>query len=133
MKAIVYNINAKEKELLVLANYKRHDITIISNSLAIETLGFAAGKHALVILDQGELTLQVLQGLKNLGIKLIVTTIRHPACVDPLEAANGLEIVSLKVGEILGRENMDEIISQLDLWSAVNAVPVYGATAGALQ
>ena len=33
MKAIAYNIKPEEKEWLIVANYKKHDITIIANSL----------------------------------------------------------------------------------------------------
>jgi len=52
MKAIAYHIGPKEEELLVLANYKKRDITIIANSLTLDTVNFVTGKHVLIAFNE---------------------------------------------------------------------------------
>ena len=74
MKAIAYNINSQEKEWLILANYKKHEITVIANSLTLDTLHFSAGKEALIIFNQDPLSADIITGLKNLGVKYIATS-----------------------------------------------------------
>ncbi|WP_379090921.1 hypothetical protein [Pedobacter sp. UC225_65] len=74
MKAIAYNIKPEEKEWLIVANYKKHDITIIANSLNVDTLAFANGKEALIIFNEDPLDKVLIDGLKSLGIKYIATS-----------------------------------------------------------
>jgi len=74
MKAIAYNIKPDEKEWLVLANYKKHDITIIANSLTADTLAFANGKEALLVFNNDALTSEMIAELKSLGLKYIATS-----------------------------------------------------------
>ena len=47
MKAVAYSIKPFEKEFLAKANQKKHDITLISNPLGIETVIYAKGKMLL--------------------------------------------------------------------------------------
>jgi D-lactate dehydrogenase len=123
MKAIAYNIDTKEKEWLILANYKKHDITIIANSLTLDTLNFAAGKEALIVFNKDLIDEQIIKGLKSLGIKYIVTSTFGFDHID-LDAAKsaGLKIANIpfKHGEAL--ENMHQVIANLDNWAAGKCV-----------
>ncbi|WP_169306794.1 Rossmann-fold NAD(P)-binding domain-containing protein [Pedobacter polaris] len=123
MKAIAYNIDPKEKEWLVLANYKKHDITIIANSLTLDTVNFAAGKEALIVFNRDLIDAPIIEGLKNLGVKYIASSTYGYDHID-LNAAKsaGLKIANIpfKDGEALA--NMHQVIANLDNWAAGNCV-----------
>jgi len=125
MKAIAYNIKPEEKECLVLANYKKHDITIIANSLSTETLPFAQGKEALIVFNEDPLDEELIMGLKTLGIKYIATSSFETKHID-LKAAGaaGFKIanVPLKEGEELTMARMQQVIKNLDNWAAGKCV-----------
>jgi lactate dehydrogenase-like 2-hydroxyacid dehydrogenase len=123
MKAIAYNINSKEKEWLILANYKKHDITIIANRLTLDTLNFAAGKEALIVFNEDPLNEQIVQGLKVLGIKYIATSSFDPSHID-LNAAKaaGLKIANIPFKDADDLENMHQVITNLDNWAAGKCV-----------
>ncbi len=119
MKAIAYNIDTKEKEWLILANYKKHDITVIANSLTLDTLNFAAGKEALIIFNKDLIDAPIINGLKSLGIKYIATSTVGYDHID-LEAARsaGLKIANIPFQHGGTLENMHQVISNLDNWAA---------------
>jgi D-lactate dehydrogenase len=123
MKAIAYNITPKDKEWLILANYKKHDITIIANSLSEDTLGYANGKEALILFNEDPLNGSVINGLKEIGIKYIATSSFTTNHID-LEAATaaGLKIanVPFKNGDNL--ESMRQVIKNLDNWESGKCV-----------
>lgn len=125
MKAIAYNIKPEEKECLVLANYKKHDITIIANSLSAETLPFAQGKEVLIVFNEDPLSESLIFGLRALGIKYIATSSFATQHID-LGAAGqaGLKIanVPFKNGEQLPIQRMEQIIKNLDNWAAGKCV-----------
>jgi D-lactate dehydrogenase len=73
MKAVVYSIKPYEKEFLAKANQKKHDITLISNSLDINTAIYAEGKDAVIVFPNDKLSAEVIEKLARLGIKYIVT------------------------------------------------------------
>ncbi|HEX7367544.1 MAG TPA: 2-hydroxyacid dehydrogenase [Pelobium sp.] len=73
MKAVVYSIKSFEKEYLAKANQKKHDITLISNPLSIDTVGFAKGKDAVVVFTNDDVSAPVINKLKKLGVKYIAT------------------------------------------------------------
>ncbi len=73
MNAIAYNIQAKEKELLVRANAKRHKLTLISNELNAETSIFSAGKDVVIVSESDVLTAPLLEFLKKQGVQKIIT------------------------------------------------------------
>ena len=122
MKAIAYNIKPDEKEWLVLANYKKHDITIIANSLTADTLSFAAGKEALLVFNNDELSEAMILGLKTLGIKYIATSSFQTDHLD-LKAAG---LVGVKVANVPfasgDKERMEQVIKNLDQWAAGKCV-----------
>lgn len=123
MKAIAYNIDPKDKECLILANYKKHDITIISNSLTLDTLNFAAGKEALIVFNKDLLDASIIEGLKVLGVKYIATSTFGYDHID-LEAAKhaGIKIANVPFKHGGALENMHQVIANLDNWAAGKCV-----------
>lgn len=123
MKAIAYNIGSHEKERLILANHKKHDITIISNSLTLDTLPFASGKEALIIFNEDILDAPIIAGLKDLGIKYIATSSFEYKHID-LKAAQqaGLKIANIPFKNGGDFENMHQVIQNLDNWAAGKCV-----------
>ena len=73
MKAVVYSIKSFEKEYLAKANQKKHDITLISNPLGTDTVGFAQGKDAVIVFTNDDVSAPVIKKLKKLGVKYIAT------------------------------------------------------------
>ncbi|OWK68886.1 lactate dehydrogenase [Pedobacter sp. AJM] len=125
MKAIAYNIKPVEKEWLVLANYKKHDITIIANSLTVDTLSFSAGKEVLLVFNHDDLDAEMIDGLKSLGIRYIATSSVETGHLDLLAAGR----VGMKVANVpLLEENqdprlrMEQVIKNLDQWAAGKCV-----------
>lgn len=125
MKAIVYNIKPDEKEWLVLANYKKHDITIIANSLTADTLAFANGKEALLVFNNDALTAEMIAKLRLLGLKYIATASFETDHLD-LEAAgiSGMKIANVPWSEKsqTPRMRMEQVIKNLDQWSSGKCV-----------
>ncbi|MCX2472741.1 lactate dehydrogenase [Pedobacter sp. MC2016-05] len=125
MKAIAYNIKPDEKEWLVLANYKKHDITIIANSLTADTLAFANGKEALLVFNNDALTSEMIAELKSLGLKYIATSSFETDHVD-LQAAGiaGMKIANVPWSEKAQtpRMRMEQVIKNLDQWAAGKCV-----------
>ncbi len=72
MKAIAYSIKPFEKELLVKANHKKHDITLLSNPLNADTVHFAEGKEAVIVFANDDVSASVVRELHDLGVKYIV-------------------------------------------------------------
>ncbi|TDG36630.1 lactate dehydrogenase [Pedobacter changchengzhani] len=121
MKAIAYNIKPNEKEWLVLANYKKHDITIIANSLTADTIPFATGKEALLVFNNDVLSNELLTGLRDLGIKYIATSSIETSHLD-LQVADllGIKVANVPLGSIdfNPKQRMDQVIRNLDQWAA---------------
>jgi D-lactate dehydrogenase len=72
MKAVAYSTKPFEKAFLAKANHKKHDITLISNALSLETVLYAKGKDA-VIVSNDDVSAPVIEQLAALGIKYITT------------------------------------------------------------
>jgi D-lactate dehydrogenase len=73
MKVVAYSIKPFEKEFLSKANEKKHDITLISNPLSLETAIYAEGKDAAVVFTNDDVSAGVIKRLAALGIKYIAT------------------------------------------------------------
>ena len=73
MKAVAYSIKSFEKEFLAKANQKKHDITLISNPLSLDTAIYAEGKDAVIVFTNDDVSGKVIGKLATLGIKYIVT------------------------------------------------------------
>ncbi|MES2828031.1 MAG: lactate dehydrogenase [Bacteroidota bacterium] len=123
MKAIAYHINPQEKEWLILANYKRHDITVIANSLTLDTLNFAAGKEALIVFNEDPLGASLIRGLEALGIKYIATSSFAYDHIDLIAAKDaGLKIANIPFKDGGALENMQQVIANLDNWASGKCV-----------
>lgn len=119
MKAIAYNIKPEEKECLVLANHKKHDITIIANSLSAETIAFAEGKETLLVFNNDSVNQELINKLKELGIKYIATSSFETSHLDLKSAAiAGFKIanVPFKDGQS-ALDRMQQVIKNLDNWA----------------
>jgi len=73
MKAVAYSIKPFEKEFLAKANQKKHDITLISNALSLETAIYARGKDAVIVFTNDDVSEKVIQILAGFGVKYIAT------------------------------------------------------------
>ena len=98
MKAVAYSIKTCEKELLIKADKKKHDITLISNALTTETISYAAGKDAVLVFSSDDVSAPVIQKLKELGVRYIATRTSGTDHID-LEEAHRLGI---KVANVPG-------------------------------
>lgn len=87
MKAVAYSIKPFEKEYLAKANQKKHDITLISNSLSLETTIYAEGKDAVIVFTNDDVSAPVIDRLAELGIKYITTRSSGTDHIDKHEAA----------------------------------------------
>lgn len=91
MKVIAYNIRQSEKERIIKANAKKHDITIIANILDENTLSYTSGKEAMIVSEMDLLDSQRLHILYEYGIRTIVTRANHTHHID-MEKATQLGI-----------------------------------------
>jgi D-lactate dehydrogenase len=96
MKAVVYSTHSFEKELLAKANKKKHDITLISNSLNLDTVSFAKGKNAVIVFTNDDVSAPVIEKLKSYGIKYIATRSVGTDHIDKNAAASA----GIKVGNV---------------------------------
>jgi len=96
MKVVAYSIQAFEKEFLIKANQKKHDITLISNRLTQETVGFAAGKDAVVVFTNDDVSARIIEKLAAFGVKFIATRSVGTDHIDKQAAAiNGLKVANV--------------------------------------
>jgi len=113
MKVVAYSIKPFEREPLAKANQKKHDITLIFNSLSLETAVFAAGKQAVMVSSSDDVSAGVIDKLAQLGVKYITMRTTGSVNIDKLAAArNGIKLAN-------GPEQMDianQTIKNLDLW-----------------
>jgi len=153
MKAVAYGIKPFEKEFLAKANHKKHDITLISNALSIETVVYARSKRAVIVSACNEVSEKIIQILAAYGVKHII---KQSASTNPVTKATaqkyGIELVNISgyraeqttsatsqafVTDKQLQMVADKIISNLDEWRAASlttrpvAIPVdfTGATA----
>ena len=73
MRVVAYSIKKFEKELLAKANQRKHDITLISNPLSLETALYAEGKDAVIVFTNDDVSAPVINKLADLGIRYIAT------------------------------------------------------------
>ncbi|MNJ95570.1 D-lactate dehydrogenase [compost metagenome] len=96
MKAIFYSTKVVEKDLLVKANDKKHDITLIPDMLNSETSKFAKDNNVVVVFTNDELTAPVIKRLAALGIKYILTRSAGTDHIDKEAALNhGIKIANI--------------------------------------
>lgn len=118
MKTVAYSIKPFEKEFLARANQKKHDITLISNPLGLDTLTYAAGKEAVIVFTSDEVSAPVLEKLAAMGIRFITT---RSATTDHIDAAAAARL-GIKLANVPGhppqalQEIADQTIKNLDRW-----------------
>ena len=98
MKVVAYSIKPFEKEFFAKANQKKHDITLISNSLGVSTVDYAQGKTAVVVFTNDDVSASVIKLLSGLGIRLIITRSVGTDHID-LKAAENAGIQVLNVSD----------------------------------
>ena len=99
MKVVAYGIQSCEREFLATANHKKHDITLIGNSLTEETLFYAAGKQAVIVTDDMNLSEELTTQLRLMGINHIIS---RELCTDESEP-------------LILQEMATQVIRQLDM------------------
>ncbi|MGV3704952.1 MAG: lactate dehydrogenase [Arcticibacter sp.] len=127
MRAVAYSIRSYEKEPLAIANRKKHEITLISNALCLETAEYATGKQAVIISEKDSITPEVINRLAQLGVKFIASRASEFKQIDKQSASKHnikLAVVSSTAKSdmstsALGKYYADcanETISNLDTW-----------------
>jgi D-lactate dehydrogenase len=96
MKAAAYSIKACEKELLIKANHKKHDITLISNRLTMDTAAYAQGKEAVLVFSCDDVSASIIAKLKEMGVKYIATRSTGTDHID-LQAAEAAGIKTANI------------------------------------
>ena len=128
MKVVVYSTRPYEKEALAKANHKKHDITLISNSLIEENTFYAKGKDAVVVNINDDVTETIINSLASFGIKFISTRSYSIAHINQ-EAARKAHLKIGRLSELYNytdevlalsasvqQEVAEETIHNLDQW-----------------
>jgi D-lactate dehydrogenase len=98
MKVVAYSINPHEKEFLVRANQKKHDITLISNALSIETAAYAKGKDAVLVMINDDVSENVINKLADVGVKFIATRSKDTDHIDKKAAEKrGIKLANVPI------------------------------------
>lgn len=124
MRVVAYSIKSFEKEPLAIANHKKHDITLISNSLSVETVSYAAGKEAVIVFTDDEVSAAVISKLADLGVKYIATRSTSTSHIDQDTAAKyNIKIANVPAVSIMAVSPPElslalarETILNLDKW-----------------
>lgn len=96
MKAVAFSIKPFEKEYLAKANQKKHDITLISNPLSIDTALYAGGKDAVIVFAGDDVSAPVVEKMAGLGVRYIVTRSAGTDHIDKAAAAAyGIKLASI--------------------------------------
>ena len=96
MKAVAYSSKICEKELLIKTNNKKHDITLISNRLTLDTISYAKGKDVVLVFPADDLSAPILRKLKEMGVKYISTRSTGTDHIDLQEAGRlGLKVANV--------------------------------------
>jgi lactate dehydrogenase-like 2-hydroxyacid dehydrogenase len=122
MKAVAYNIKSFERECLATANHKKHDITLISNPLSLETVLYAEGKEAVIVSGDDVVSAKIIKQLAVLGIRYLVTRSIVTNHIDKKAATkNGLLVVSIPSSYTGSMESLQDLaehtINNLDIFT----------------
>ncbi|WP_285009027.1 lactate dehydrogenase [Pedobacter faecalis] len=124
MRVVAYSIKSAEKEPLAIANRKKHEITLISNSLSADTVFYAEGKDAVVVYTDDDVSAGVINQLADLGVKYIATRSASSHHIDQAAAAlRNIKIASVPLMATSGLAESElsmalatETINNLDKW-----------------
>jgi D-lactate dehydrogenase len=96
MKVVAYSIKPFEKEFLSKANQKKHEITLISNPLGLDTTIYAEGKDAVIVFTNDDVSARVIERLATSGIKYIATRSAGTDHIDRESAAKyGIKVANV--------------------------------------
>ncbi len=98
MKAVAYSVLSLEKEFIAKANRRKHEITLIANSLNMDTIQYAAGKAAVIIPENLQLSGDILHELATMGIKYIIPRSSGNSEAELMSIANQIIIDLDKAG-----------------------------------
>ncbi|MFD2144019.1 lactate dehydrogenase [Mucilaginibacter antarcticus] len=116
MKVVAYSVKPYEKEFLAKANQKKHDITLIFNSLSLDTVAFASGKQAIIVFTSDDVSAAVIEKLADLGVKYITTRSTGYAHIDQ-QAAAGYGIKLANVPDYMQLQDIaTQTVKNLDQW-----------------
>ena len=126
MRVVAFSIKSSEKEPLAIANHKKHEITLISNGLTEETAAYAAGKEAVIVFSDDQVTADVIGRLADLGVKFLATRSVSTLHIDQMAAAQrNIRVANVPSVGLEGLTNEDlsmalakETILNLDKWQA---------------
>jgi lactate dehydrogenase-like 2-hydroxyacid dehydrogenase len=124
MRVVAYSITSTDKEPLAIANHKKHEITLISNALSINTVSFAQGKEAVIVFTSDDVSADVINKLADLGVKYIATRSNDITHIDAISAGiRNIKIANVPQMAIAGLNVTDvpmalaiETINNLDKW-----------------
>jgi hypothetical protein len=133
MKVVAYSIRDFEKEFLAKTNHKKHDITLISNPLSMETVAYAKGKDAIIVSVNDDVSALVINKLADMGIKYIAAKSININHIDKRVAiARGIKVAYIPahslssiesnglagqhLANVVLQEIANQTISYLDLW-----------------
>lgn len=108
MKAIAYSIKPYEKESLILANGKKHDLTLISNELNDKTILYAIGKEAVIVSQLDLLDAPILQELWQKSVKYIIVRSKETSRIDLTVATR----IGFKIANVPGSDQSVDAISR---------------------
>jgi lactate dehydrogenase-like 2-hydroxyacid dehydrogenase len=113
MKVVAYSVKPMERECLAKANQKKHDITLIFNSLNLQTAVFAEGKQAVLVSSTDGVPAEILDKLAGLGVKYIATRSASTGHIDRDAARkNGIKLANAPEMQDVATQT----IRNLDLW-----------------
>lgn len=114
MKAIAYNIRKQEKEHLVKANAKKHELTFISNELNSDTLIYSLDKEALILYSVNSINPDLFYKLKEFGVKQIISRSGKPNNIIIHQAREYGIFINYVHNSLTDEKKAQQIIKQLD-------------------
>lgn len=123
MRAIAYNIQPQEKELLTLANGKRHELTLISNELNDMTVVFAQGKDVVIVASGAVLDSRMMAELRRAGVEKVIIRSTKPLDAKKVAEAEqmGLRVVNTPVPADSTAHIAQKTIEYLHRWESEKA------------
>lgn len=123
MKVIAYGVGKEQKEMLTIANRKKHQLTLITDRLNAATAAFAVGKQAVLLNDLADLSPLVLEQLSAAGIRFIISDCALSFREDMFTNAYSIKVALINSGPVngisateLSRFAAAEAIRILDIW-----------------
>lgn len=124
MRVVAYSVKSTEKEPLAIANRKKHEITLIANSLGPETVFYAEGKDAVVVFTDDIVSALVVNRLADAGIKYIATCSTNSSHIDQFAAMErNIRVANVPHAALIGLSQTElpmamaiETIHNLDKW-----------------